>query len=411
MMVTGPAPPAAPAALKRSLTLPLLTLYGLGVTIGAGIYVLIGATAARAGLYAPVSFLAAALAVAFTGLSYAELGSRYPVSAGEAAYVRHGLNSNRLSLLVGLLVITSGVVSSAAISIGAAAYVQSFINAPAQVLAAAIILILGLITIWGITQSVLIAALFTVLEIGGLLAVVAAGIWTRPEILSEWARLVPPLELPAWSGIGAASLLAFFAFVGFEDIANVAEEVKEPQKTLPRAILATLILSSLLYMAVVSVVVLSVPLERLSETAAPLALMFEDASGTTAMVFNVIASLATINGVLVQMIMASRVLYGLGKQGDLPVFLAAVNPVTRTPLNASVIIIAVILLLALLFPVAALAEMTSRIVLGVFVLINLALIGLKWRGVPAEGPIFHAPMAVPFLGLGACGLLLASDWL
>lgn len=397
--------------LKRSLNTPLLSLYGLGVTIGAGIYVLIGATAARAGIYAPISFLLAALAVAFTGLSYAELGSRFPVSAGEAAYVRHGLNSRTLSLVAGLMVASSGIVSSAAISLGAAAYLQNFVAAPALVLTVLIILILGLVSAWGIAESVTIAAIFTLLEIGGLLAVIIFGVSTQPDILLELPRLVPPFDAAVWSGIASASLLAFFAFVGFEDIANVAEEVKQPEKTLPRAIFITLGLATLIYMAVVSVVVLSVPLDRLSASAAPLALMFEGAGPAAGLAFSAVASVATINGVLVQMIMSSRVLYGLAKQGSLPQGLAAVHPRLRTPINATVLVVGLILSLALLFPVARLAEFTSQIVLVVFILINLSLIRLNWRRVAPEGPAFRAPAAMPYLGIAACVLLLVSDLL
>ena len=120
-----------------------------------------------------------------------------------------------------------------------------------------------------------------------------------------------------WTGIAAASLLAFFAFVGFEDIANVVEEVKNPVKTLPRAIILTLVISTALYLAVVSVVVLAVPMEKLSKSVAPLSLLFENASPTTRNTFIVIAIIATVNGVLIQMIMASRVIYGLASQGSL----------------------------------------------------------------------------------------------
>jgi len=307
-----------------------------------------------------------------------------------------------------LMVITTGIVSSAAIAIGASAYLQTFIPIPAVWLTVTIILVLALIAGWGISESVKIAAVFTLVEIGGLAAVVYYGIAARPELVFEMHRILPPFEYAAWSGVASASLLAFFAFVGFEDIANVAEEVKRPEKTLPRAIIATLIVATLVYMAVVSVVVLSVPLESLSVSDAPLALIFAGAGGGTSLAFNVVASFATINGVLVQMIMASRVLYGLGKQDSLPAIFAYVHPVSRTPLFATAFVAVLILILALLFPVAMLAEMTSRVVLGVFILINLSLILLKWRGATPRGKVFHAPVAIPVLGVITCVLLLAS---
>ncbi|MCP4317708.1 MAG: amino acid permease [Hyphomicrobiales bacterium] len=395
--------------LKRALTLPLLTLYGLGVTIGAGIYVLVGATAARAGLYAPVSFLLAAGAVAFTAFSYSELATRHPVSAGEAAYVRVGLNSKTLSLIVGLLVALSGIVSSAAISIGAAAYLQHFIDLPAGFLTAVLILLLGVTAAWGIVESILIAGVMTLIEIGGLGLVIYQGVTAHPDIVAELHTLLPPLETEVWAGVFSAVLLAFFAFVGFEDMANVAEEVKSPSKTLPRAIILTLAIATLLYVAVVSVAVLTIPAAELSTSAAPLALLFDTESGATSTIFITIAVIATTNGVLVQMIMSSRVLYGLGVQESLPALFARISPVTRTPVTATALVVGLIMVLALFFPIAGLAEMTSRIVLAVFVIVNLALWRLKRVGGPPKPGVFVVASWVPIVGALACLLLLMSS--
>jgi len=395
-------------SLKRSLTLPLLTLYGLGVTIGAGIYVLVGATAAKAGFYAPVSFLLAAAVVAFTSFSYSELATRYPVSAGEAAYVRHGFNSRTLALIVGLMVVLSGVVSSAAISIGATAYLGHLIALPPAVLTVLIILILGAAAAWGILESVTVAAILTLIEIAGLIFVIAYGFTLKPDLLADFGRLIPPLEPVAWSAIVSAGLLAFFAFVGFEDIANVAEEVKDPRRNLPRAIILTLIISTILYLVVVAVVVLSVPMSKLVVSASPLALVFENASDTSKSVFILIASIATINGVLIQMIMSSRILYGLASQGELPAKLAYVSPLTRTPVVATALVAAIVLALALFLPIDELAKRTSQIVLVVFITVNLSLLRLKLRGEPAQGDVFQVPIWVPVTGFLTCLLLLLS---
>lgn len=402
--------PGRPPALKRGLTLPLLTLYGLGVTIGAGIYVLVGATAAKAGVYAPISFLLAAGVVGFTGFSYCELGSRYPVSGGEAAYVREGFNSRTLSLIVGLMVVASGVVSSSAIVIGAASYLQAFVPLSPAILTALVILLIGLVAVWGILESVTLAALFTVIEIGGLGLVVYFGLMSRPSALAEIGSLFPPFEMHAWRGILAAGLLAFFAFVGFEDMANVAEEVKEPRKTLPRGIILTLIIATLIYFIVVSVVVLVVPMNTLQGSTAPLALIFEDAGPATSGLFNIIAAIATINGALIQVIMASRVLYGLAAQGSLPRILAKVNPVTQTPLPATALVIVIIFILAYFLPIVELAETTSTIVLTVFVLVNLALLRLKWTGHTASSEAFNVPVWVPIMGFISSGLLLLAGF-
>jgi amino acid transporter len=399
------------ATLKRTLTLPLLTLYGLGVTIGAGIYVLVGAAAAKAGIYAPISFVLAAGAVAFTGLSYSELSTRFPVSAGEAAYVREGFRSPTLSLIVGLMVVTSGIISSAAVAIGASAYLQQFLSFSPDLLATAVILIVGLIAAWGIFESVLIAAMFTLIEIGGLCFVVYYGLTDNPDVLSNAADLIPPFEAGVWAGIFSASLLAFFAFVGFEDIANVAEEVIEPTRNMPRAIILTLIIATAFYVAVVAVTVLVVPLDVLSTSAAPLALVFKSAGPFTATTFSVIAIVATINGILIQIIMSSRVLYGLAAQGSIPRILAWISPLTRTPLVATAAVTVVVLTLTLLLPITELAEATSRVVLLVFAMVNLALLRLKWTGVVPEGEVFTVAAWIPVAGLLASALLLLTDLL
>lgn len=397
-------------SLKRVLGLTLVVLYGLGVTIGAGIYVLIGATAGEAGLYAPISFFIAALVMAPTAASFAELSSRMPVSAGEAAYVREGLNSRMLALGVGLLVVTAGVVSAAAVAIGAAGYIGVFIEAPAWLIVMAVVLAMGMVAAWGILESVLLAGLLTLIEIGGLVLIVVVGIENDPSILTRAGELVPDSFDPViWSGIFSAGLLAFFAFIGFEDLVNIAEEVKNPLKVLPWAIFLTLLLSTLIYIAVASVAVLSVPLDGLAASKAPLGYVYERVTGGSPLVISAIAIVATLNGIIVQMIMASRVLYGLSAQGDLPGFLAQVSAATRTPLIATGLVVAIVLVLSLAFPIGGLAEMTSRVTLTIFFLVNLALLKLKLREDSAPESVFTVGLWVPVTGLLASSLLLAHD--
>lgn len=396
--------------LRRALNVPLLTLYGLGVTVGAGIYVLVGATAAEAGIFAPVSFAIAAMVVAFTAFSYAELSTRYPVSAGEAAYVEAGFSSGALATVVGLAVVLSGLVSASAVSLGAASYLHDLVGASISVLTVAVVVAMGLIALWGITQSVTVAAVITVIEVSGLMFVMVWGFGFAEPSGVALSDIVPPITGPHWAGIGAASLLAFFAFVGFEDMANVAEEVKDPLHTMPRAIVWTLVLATVLYMGTTTAVLFAVPLDVLSASAAPLALVFSNAPNMVQQVFGVIAIVATVNGVLIQMIMASRVLYGLADRGHLPSALAHVSPRTKTPDMATLAVVVVILLLALTFPIDALAERTSQIVLFVFVLVNAALIRLKLRG-PSQERHFHVPFVVPVLGVATSVLLFATAFL
>ncbi|MFG6566039.1 APC family permease [Sulfitobacter sp. 1A13421] len=396
--------------LRRALTTPLLTLYGLGVTVGAGIYVLVGTTAAEAGAYAPVSFLIAAVVVAFTAFSYAELSTRYPVSAGEAAYVEAGFRSGAMATLVGLAVALSGMVSAAAVAIGAASYLQGLFAAPQWVLTVVVVVLMGLIALWGITQSVTVAAIITLIEIGGLIFVAVWGFGISEPLGVDLVDMLPPLVGPHWIGIGAAYLLAFFAFVGFEDMANVAEEVKDPVSTMPKAIVLTLTIATLLYLATTTAVLTAVPLSRLASSSAPLALVFEAAPKGVQQSFAIVAIVATVNGVLIQMIMASRVLYGLADRGHLIAALATVWPRTQTPVSATVVVMCIIMLLTLALPIEALAERTSQIVLLVFVLVNSALIRLKMRGgtVPQH---FNVPIIIPVLGVLTSLLLFGTAWL
>ncbi len=398
-----------PSKLRRALTTPLLTLYGLGVTVGAGIYVLVGATADEAGPHAAVSFVVAAFVVSLTALSYAELATRYPVSAGEAAYVEAGFESSWLALVVGLAVAASGVISASAVAIGAASYLQALTGLGEVFLTIAVILTMGLIALWGIAQSVFVAAVITVIEISGLLFVMGWGLSAPDPQGVAWVEMIPAPEIDVWRGIFAASLLAFFAFVGFEDMANVAEEVKDPIRTIPRAILWTLGAATLLYLGTTTAVLLVVPLEVLSTSAAPLALVFADAPELVRQGFGAVAIVATVNGVLIQMIMASRVLYGLADRGHLPAALATVGQRTRTPVVATLVVVAIIVLLTQTLPIAVLAERTSQVVLFVFVLVNLSLIRLKSKG-GEEAKHFRVPFFVPLLGVATSVMLFGSGF-
>lgn len=395
--------------LKRRLSLSLLVFYGLGITVGAGIYVLVGLAAAEAGRYTPVSFLLAAGVVAFTGLSYAELSTRYPVSAGEAAYVESAFGLRSLTLLIGLAIAAAGLVSSSTIAIGASGYLGELTAFPQTALVILIVLILSGLAAWGILESVTIAAVFTLIEIAGLVFVVIYGIIIQPDIVHEIGSLVPPFEPAAWGGIVGGGVIAFFAFIGFEDLANVAEEAEAPERNMPRAILLTLIVSTVIYLAVAAVVVLSVPMDELKQSTAPLSLMFSDDAAWARGMITLIAGIATLNGVLIQMIMSSRVIYGLADRGYLPRPLARVSPTTRTPLVATGLVAAIILVLVLLIPVEALAELTSQIVLVVFITVNFALVWLKRKGTPLSQAGYKVHISIPCIGAAACALMLLAS--
>ncbi len=402
-------------ALSRSLTLPLALLFGLGVTIGAGIYVLIGATVGHAGAYAPLVFIAAALVMAPTAAAFAELAVRFPVSAGEAAYVEAGFSSRWLGLIAGCLVIVIAVVSAAAITRGSAGYIQSLVPSPLWLIIAIVVLVMGGVAAWGIVQSASLTAVMTLIEIIGIVAIIAAGFLAAPDAATTASPLegrVPTGSLTAalpLSGFVSATLLAFFAFVGFEGLANIAEEVKDPARTLPRAMGLTLAISTLLYILVAMVALRVVPQAELAASPAPLSLVYERATGASPLIVSLIAVVSTVNGIVVQIVMAARVLYGMASRGLLPPALARVNATTHTPLLATGIATTTILALALSFPLERLAETTSRLTLVVFALVNAALIRLKTLEAPRAEPAFRVPLWVPVCGLVLClALLLVS---
>jgi amino acid transporter len=406
----APMPTSSPA-LRRSLTLTNAVLYGLGVTIGAGIYVLVGAAAARAGMYAPLAFAIAAVLMGLTAASFAELVGRMPVAAGEAAYVREAFRSERLATFVGLLSIAIAVVSAAAISVGSAGYVGVFLTLPEPVLIAGVVLAMAAIAAWGIKESVVFAGVMTVIEIGGLVLLIVVGLGSHTELIARLPEAAPrPGDAMAVAGIAGATLLAVFAFVGFESIVNIAEEAREPKRTLPRAIFLTLVLSTILYMLVVWVALIAVPPAELGASRAPLALVFERLTGASPRTMSAIAIIATLNGIIVQIIMAARVLYGLASQGNLPSWLREVSPVTRTPLNATLLTTLAVLVLALALPLDRLADWTSRITLVLFALINLALARIKARETQAPANTYVVPRWVPWAGCASCVALVVVDF-
>jgi len=387
----------AKITLKRNLSLPMMVFYGLGTTIGAGIYALVGEIVNIAGYFAPISFLVASLLASFTAISFAELSSRFPRAAGASLYVKQAFAFQGLSTLVGLLVITAGLVSASALVNGFVGYLNQFVGLDRTIAIVLVVLLLGTIAAWGILESVILASLITIIEIGGLLMVIVVsgeGITSLPE---RWTELIPSAGLSSWGAIYLGAILSFYAFIGFEDMVDVAEEVKDVKRNLPLAILLTLGITTFIYMLVIVSAILSLPLAELAASEAPLAKIYEYHTGDKAVIISVIGMLAIINGALIQMIMASRVMYGLGSRGQLPAILASVHHRTRTPLIATGIAILVVLILALTGRLASLAEATSIIMLIIFSLVNLSLWCIKQRDPNPEG-VKTFPAWIPVIG-------------
>ena len=392
--------------LRRVLGAPMLVLYGLGVIIGAGIYVLVGTIVATAGSAAPWSFALAGSLAALTGLSYAELSVRFPEAAGAAAYIKEAFGSDRLSRLMGLAVAAVVIVSTASIARGSAGYLQVFAQLPDSVIAGGVVVLFTGVACLGVRESVGIAAIMTAVEIGGLILVIVAGssaLSLGPDKLGE----LLPLEAEAWTGILVGGFLAFFAFIGFENLANMAEEARTAERTLPVAILTSLGLSMLLYLLVTLVVVLALPIDRGSSLSAPLLAVAAQAPWFSSEVFAAIALLAVANGILLELIMLGRLLYGMARRAWLPSGLATVSPRLRTPIHATLVGGAITFVLTMALPFISLVSATSTITLFVFAGVNLALWRLHRSHPRTSG--FRVPRFVPpFAALANLALVLAQ---
>jgi amino acid transporter len=358
--------------LRRALNLPWLVFYGVGVTVGAGVFALIGEVVRVSGDHAVLAFLVAGLVAAFTALSYAVLAGAYPRAAGEAIYVKMGFGE-MAGRVVGLGVVAIAITSSAVISLAFAGYLGALTGFHSSASVVGIVTLLGLVAWYGVRESVGFASLITVLEVGTLAVVVIGGF---PLLATDgaMARLAAlPSSSSSLVAIFAGAFLAFFAYIGFEDIENMAEETKDPHTAIPAAILWTLGISVALYGLVAAVAVSFPDRTALVNSDAPLALLFERSTGYPAAPIAAMASIAMINGILVQIVMASRVLYGMAREGMIPAALGKLDAKRATPWLAILILTAAILALALFVPFLRLASLTSFIMLLIFFTVNASL--------------------------------------
>ena len=391
-----------PAPLKRNLGLGLLTMYGVGVMVGAGIYVLVGAVAAEAGIWAPLAFVLAGVIAAPSALSYAELSSRIPDASGEAAYVEKGLNSHLLAVLIGLAIVVAGTVSAAAVLRGGVGYLTALVDIPTTWAIIGLGMALTVVAVIGVLESLALVAIFTVIEILGLAAVIWAG-FTAPPV-AEFT------DLPSiyWPGVAGAAALAFFAFIGFEDMVNMAEEARDPTRVVPRAILIALVVTTVLYALVSLAAIRAVPVDALAGSDRPLVLVWEAAFLMSPAALGAIAVVAALNGVLAQIVMAARVLFGLGRREKLLSIFYRTHSRFGTPVLATVLLGIAVVAAALMLPVSDLAQVTSTVLLIVFAVVNIALIALKRKDPKAP---FRTANWVPWLGLFAALLALAASFL
>jgi basic amino acid/polyamine antiporter, APA family len=383
--------------LRRVLTVWPLVLYGLAVIVGAGIYVALGAVIGRAGAAAPMSFLFAGIAAGLTGLCYAELAGRFPEASGGVAFVRRGFDSDRLAQLTGAAMTFGVAIAAASITRGAMHYLTVLLPLPAPLLTVLVVVGFTVIACLGVRESVGLATLLSTIEIAGLLAATAAGLLAAPEY--HFAGMWPAGAME-WRGVLAGAFIAFFAFIGFETIANLAEEVKDPARTMPRGILGAVAASIVLYVAVATAAVLAD-----STSGRPLLDLFE---GNGASVFAVVGSIAVANGVLVEIVMLARLFYGMARNGELPSILEQVDTRTRTPTVATILAGAIVLAAALLIPFEHLLVLANAVTLGVFALVDMALWRVQQREPVAAGRFATPGWVPPLAALLAVVLMLAE---
>ena len=393
--------------LNRVISLPLLVFYGVGTILGAGIYSLAGKIAGLSGMYTPVSFLLSALIAAFVAFTYAELSSRYPKSAGEAVFVDQAFGKSWLTALIGWGVVFTGIVSAGVMAHGFYGYLNEFVQISDVVGIFFYVVFITVIAVLGISLSVNVAALVTIIEISGIALILYVSRDNLQTLSIRWHEFIPPFSWDIWRGIVFGAFIAFFAFIGFEDMVNVAEEVIEPEKNLPAGIIMALIITTFFYILVSFALVLTLPIEKLANHAAPFALIIKENSQIPVSIISLISLVAILNGALVQIVMGSRVLYGMAEKGVAPGVFKIVHSKTRTPVVATLFFSILLLVFALWFPIVMLAKITSFVILTIFTLVNLSLCVIKLRCYHVMKDYFIVPLIVPMIGFILClGFLL-----
>ncbi|RQW81587.1 MAG: amino acid permease [Methanothrix sp.] len=374
----------AKAELKRVLGLFEITLSGIGIILGAGIYALIGEAAGLAGNAVWLSFAISSLVALLTGLAYAELSSMFPRASAEYEYTAQAF-SRFPAFVIGWLIIFSGVIGAATVSLGFAGYFQALTGAPILPAALVLVALLAVLIFTGIKQSARFAIAFTLIEAAGLFFVIVVGI---PHLGS-----VNYLEMPfGLSGVFQASALIFFAFIGFEDMVKLSEEAEDPEKNIPRGLILAISASIILYILVALCATSVLGWQELSTSSAPFSDIAHAALGRNAsLAISVMALFATTNTVLLMLLAASRIVFGMAESSSLPLILASVHPRTKTPWAAVVLVTIMCMAFVFLQDISFVANVNNFTVFLTFMVINAALIRLRYRR-----PELARPFRVPF---------------
>ncbi len=405
---------AGEPSLQRVMGPWLLLLFIVGDILGTGIYALTGKVAQHVGGAVWLPFLVAFVVAVLTAFSYLELVTKYPQAAGAALYAHRAFGIHFVTFIIAFAVMCSGITSA---STASRAFAANFSDSMGLGLSAWGVTLVGLafmaavaaINFRGVGESVKLNVVLTVVELSGLLIIIMIGVWAIGNGTGDLSRA---LEFKAgddggafWAVI-AGTTLAFFAMVGFEDSVNMAEETKEPSRIFPKVLLTGLGITGLIYVLVSISAVALVPPEQLGEGETPLLKVVQAGAPSFPLgVFGFITMFAVANSALINMLMASRLLYGMSRERVLPPLLGKVHATRRTPYIA--IAFTTLLSFALILfvgQVPALGGTTALLLLAVFTVVNVAVLVLRKDTV--EHRHFRTPTFVPVLGAVTCGFLV-----
>jgi len=371
--------------LKRSLGLFEMTTYGIGIIVGAGIYALIGQGAATAGNALWLSFFVGAVIAALTALSYAELGSMFPRDAAEYIYSKKAFDSKSISFVVGWLTIFVQIVAASTVSLGFGGYLYNLTGINPVVAALSLVIVLSFINFLGIKESAAVTIITTMIEMAGLIIVIIIG--------SRFFGSVNYFEMPqGLSGVLTAAIIMFFAYLGFEEIVNVSEEIKNPRKVIPKAIFLSVSISTVIYMLVSIAAVSTISWQKLGQFQAPLTEIAAIGLPQSSLIMSIIALFSTGSTALIMLLATSRKIFGMTEEHSaLPSFLSALHPKRRTPHFAITIALLISIGLIMIGNIKTVAELTNFGAFAVFFTVNLSLIWLRYRE-----PNAKRPFKVPF---------------
>jgi len=382
--------------LERSLSLWQITLMSIGVILGAGIYVVIGEAAGLAGNILWLSFILAAVVASFTGLSYVELASRFPTAAAEYTYVEQSFGK-RLAWITGWMIIAGSIIGSATVALGFARYLSAIVHTPVIATAFVALLIIGFVLFLGVQETASLTIIFTIIEVAGLIIVIFVGLPSFGAV--DYTQMAQGIK-----GLLQAGVLIFFGYIGFEGITRLANETKQPEKTIPKAILISLIVTTILYILVGLAAVSVVSFSDLASSNAPLALVAQQWFGEKSfLALSVIALFSTFNTSLAMLLSGSRLVYGMAEEKGLPTVFTKVSKKTKTPWVAIIGVVLASLLFLFIGDVAVVANLTNFTIFVVFIVVNATVIYFRYKkptdkGFKTPGCIGKLPI-LPVLGI------------